>query len=709
MSGRRAEELERENVALREQVAALEAASRVAAGELASLREEAGRFRAFFDNAPIGKSMTAPDGRLLRVNAALADLLGYSPDELQAMTFAPLTHPEDIPESRECIRALLAGERDVWSMEKRYLAKDGRVIWAHVTTRLQRDRSGAPLHLLTHVLDLSARKQAEARAAHLHAVLQAVRRVNQLILAETDRARLLARVCEALVQTRGYHAAWIALAAVPPLTASAGLDALAPALAEHLAGGIPECGRRALASGALSVHLPGEACEACPLAPAGVDLAGVAVPLRSDGRLLGVLGVATRPDSAGDPEEHSLLDELAGDVAHALRGLELESSGARATAALLASEAKYRRLHETMRDAFVMVDMEGRIVETNRAYRELLGYSEAELARLSYVDLTPARWHAAEAAIVAGQILPRGYSDLYEKEYVRRDGSVLPVDLRTFLVRGDDGQPAAMWAIVRDISERKRAEQALEARRQELLRSNHDLEQFAYVASHDLQEPLRMVASFTQLLAERYADALDQDARDFIGFAVEGATRMQRLIEDLLAYSRVSTRGSVLGRVDPHEALAGAVANLQTAIAETGALVTCAELPPVTGDLTQLTQLLQNLVGNSLKFRRPGEPPRVHLSAARDPADPGSWVFRVADNGIGIDPRHLGRLFTIFQRLHTREEYPGTGIGLALCKRIILQHGGRIWLESEPGRGTSCLFTLPSADRGHGSTSGGRP
>lgn len=243
-------------------------------------------------------------------------------------------------------------------------------------------------------------------------------------------------------------------------------------------------------------------------------------------------------------------------------------------------------------------------------------------------------------------------------------------------------------------AERNRAEAA----GQNLARSNAELEQFAYVASHDLQEPLRMVSSFTQLLDQRYHDRLDDKARKYIFYAVDGATRMQRLITDLLAYSRVGTRGQRVVRTDARTALDEAVRNLAGAIAESGARVTRADLPEVLADAPQLVQLFQNLVGNAIKFRG-SEPPRIHVSAARQD---DRWVFRVQDNGIGIESQHFDRIFVVFQRLHSREEYPGTGIGLALCKRIVERHGGRLWVESEVGRGSSFLFTLRAVERpGH--------
>jgi light-regulated signal transduction histidine kinase (bacteriophytochrome) len=248
------------------------------------------------------------------------------------------------------------------------------------------------------------------------------------------------------------------------------------------------------------------------------------------------------------------------------------------------------------------------------------------------------------------------------------------------------------FAAARDITERKRAEEALEEKAQDLARSNADLEQFAYVASHDLQEPLRMVANFTQLLADRYRDKVGEEGAEFIAYAVDGAKRMQRLIQDLLTYSRVGTRGKSFELADCNELLGEAVANLQIAIQESGAVITHEELPAVMGDPSQLTQVFQNLLGNALKFR--GEnPPRIHVSAKRQGT---RWVFVVRDNGIGIAPEFAERIFVIFQRLHSRGEYPGTGIGLAVCKKIVERHGGKIWLESEPGKGATFHFTIPA-------------
>jgi len=266
-------------------------------------------------------------------------------------------------------------------------------------------------------------------------------------------------------------------------------------------------------------------------------------------------------------------------------------------------------------------------------------------------------------------------------------------------------------AVQQEMTQRKRAEdevrqanQGLEERvaertaeldrhAKELARSNSELEQFAYVASHDLQEPLRMVASFTQLLGKRYGDKLDSDGRDFIHYAVDGANRMQNLISDLLSFSRIETQEKVFESTSCDFVLNRALGNLALTIEESDAEITWGALPQVMGDAKQLSQVFQNLIANAIKFRG-DKPPKVEIQAE---ADADNWKISVRDNGIGISPEQASRIFVIFQRLHTRTEYPGTGIGLSICKKIVERHGGRIWMEGSPGEGSAFFFTLPMA------------
>ncbi len=243
----------------------------------------------------------------------------------------------------------------------------------------------------------------------------------------------------------------------------------------------------------------------------------------------------------------------------------------------------------------------------------------------------------------------------------------------------------------KEVEERRQAEAQLVLRTGELARSNTELEQFAYVASHDLQEPLRMVASYVQLIEKRYKDKLDSDGREFIGFAVDGAKRMRVLIEDLLAYSRITTRAEPFQSIDLEQVLEMVTDNLQVVVRESGVQITHSPLPTVVGDVTQLTQLLQNLISNAIKFHRDEEPEiNIHAELKDE-----YWHISVQDNGIGIEAQHLDRIFLLFQRLHGRGTYPGTGLGLAICKKIVERHGGTIWAESEPGSGTKFSFTIP--------------
>jgi light-regulated signal transduction histidine kinase (bacteriophytochrome) len=276
---------------------------------------------------------------------------------------------------------------------------------------------------------------------------------------------------------------------------------------------------------------------------------------------------------------------------------------------------------------------------------------------------------------------------------MRKDGSRFLANIVITALRDEKGRLRGFGKITRDITERRRAEEHLAKTMEDLKRSNDELGQFAYVASHDLQEPLRMVASYTQLLAQRYKGRLDTDADEFIAFAVDGCNRMQRLIQDLLAYSRAGANAEPLREISCEDALEKALKNLHTTIQESGALVTYDSLPTIMMDETQLVQVFQNLIGNAIKYRR-AEPPLVHVSVTRNGGN--EWVFSVRDNGMGMEPKYFERIFILFQRLHGQKEFEGTGIGLAMCKKIVNRLGGRIWVESQPTKGSTFYFALPA-------------
>ncbi len=368
-------------------------------------------------------------------------------------------------------------------------------------------------------------------------------------------------------------------------------------------------------------------------------------------------------------------------------------------AALRFSEAKFAGIVSISTDAIVSVDEAQRIIFFNQGAEQTFGYTADEaLGQRLKMLIPPASRGPHEAQVREfgdGPVAARRMGERGHITGLRKNGEIFPADASISRIEVDGAR--IYTAVLRDITERIRAEEVLARQAEELARSNAELEQFAYVASHDLQEPLRMVASYTQLLARRYHGRLDADADEFIAYAVDGVTRMQALINDLLAYSRVGTRQVAAGPADAEAILQRVLAALRPAMDDAGATVTHDPLPTVTADGVQLGQLFQNLVANAIKFRG-GQAPHVHVGARRG-AD--EWVFSVRDNGIGIAREYQERIFVIFQRLHSRAEYPGTGIGLSICKKIVERHGGRIWLESEPGAGTTFFFTLPDAPAGH--------
>jgi PAS domain S-box-containing protein len=356
------------------------------------------------------------------------------------------------------------------------------------------------------------------------------------------------------------------------------------------------------------------------------------------------------------------------------------------------SGEKYRGLLEAAPDAMVVVNQGGEIVLLNLQAEKQFGYRRDELVGQKVKNIIPegfAERLIADGTRTAADALAQQIGTGIELTGRRKDRSQFPIEIMLSPLESAEG--ILVTAAIRDISARKRTD----AHVQELNRSNEELGQFAYVASHDLQEPLRMVASYTQLLSKRYKGKLDSDADEFIAFAVDGAERMQLLIRDLLAYSRVATKGNELLHTSSEGAFQRALVNLRGAISDSGALVTHDPLPTVLADDMQLTQLFQNLVGNAIKYKRPGIV-LVHISAAKN--DGGEWVFSVQDNGLGIDPQYFEKIFVIFQRLHKRDEFAGTGIGLAICKKIVERHGGRIWVESQPGLGSTFRFILAGSD-----------
>jgi PAS domain S-box-containing protein len=358
--------------------------------------------------------------------------------------------------------------------------------------------------------------------------------------------------------------------------------------------------------------------------------------------------------------------------------------------AKIASEIRYRRLFETAQDGILILDADtGQIVEVNPFLIEMLGFSRDQILGKKLWEI------GLFKDIIANK---ENFEELQRKEYVRyedmpietADGQRIAVEFLSNVYTVNNKK--VIQCNIRDITVRKKLEEDLVIKAAELARSNIELQQFAYVASHDLQEPLRAISGFTELLVKRYHGKIDEKADKYLDFITEGTLRMQQMIQDLLTYSRVQTQVHEFVSIDSNTSLDQALSDLQVATKEHHAIITNDPLPTIYADQEQITKMFQNLIGNAIKFHKPGVVPNIHISAKQDE---NSWTFSVSDNGIGIDPQYADRIFKIFQRLHTRDEYPGTGIGLAICKRIAEQHGGTIWIESVPGSGSTLYFTIP--------------
>src|SRR5229473_8306346 len=622
----------------------------------AALRESEERFRRTFELAGSGVAHIGMDRRFLRVNRRLCEILGYGEDELLRLTGRQISHPDDLDVINAQRPRLYAGEIDSVRIEKRYLRKNGSIVWVSFSLVVEGDATGKPQYEIAIFDDITARKQAEAALRESEERFRSVvNSANEGILVYDKQLNVIA----------GNLAAERILGLpLADIIGAAGFTSLLPCV--HADG---------------SPVLPDERPTRLTVR-SGKPLTGQIVGIyRPDGSMTWVsvnTGFIQRP---GETDWYGVVSTI-GDIT-AQRNAEL---------ALRASEALYRQTFELATAGIAHVDLTGRFMKVNRRLCEILGYPEKELIGRSVKEVSHPEdrdlTDAQRARVHDGEL----DSARFEKRYLKNGGSIVWVDLAVAVARDTHGHPQYEVALFDDITARKAAEAALREAHEELKRSNAELEQFAYVASHDLQEPLRMVSSYTQLLMRRYGDRFDKDAREFTAFIVDGATRRKQLIEDLLAYSRVGTRDKNFKPVDAGPSLKRALTNLRAAIQDSGATVTQDRLPTIPCDEVQLAQLFQNLIGNALKFRKPDAAPAVHVGAADNGVE---WEFTVRDNGIGIEPQYFERIFMVFQRLHNKGEYPGTGIGLAIVKKVVERHGGRIWVRSQPGAGTTFHFTMP--------------
>jgi PAS domain S-box-containing protein len=609
-----------------------------------ALRDSEEKYRMLLDGVQgYAIFMLDPQGLVVSWNAGAERLKGYTAEQIIGHDFSCFFPWEEIEEGKpeEVLRLTAAtGRHEEQGMRVR---KDGTQFFANVTLTALRDPAGKLRGFSEISHDLTESKESGARyRGLLEAAPDAMVVVNQdgnIVLLNVQAEKQFGYSRDKLI---GQQVKNIIPVGFAERLISDGLRSPADALAQQIGTGIELTGRRENGS-----EFP-------------IEL--MLSPLESPEGIL---------------------------VTAAIRDISVRKS---AETHLATMEGRYRGLLEAAPDAMVVVSPAGKIILLNVQAEKQFGYSRDELVGQKVTNIIPegfAERIIADGTRSAADALAQQIGMGIELSGRRKNGSEFPLEIMLSPLESAEG--VLVTAAIRDISTRKQAEAQLLHKVEELNRSNEELEQFAYIASHDLQEPLRMVASYTQLLSRRYKGQLDPDADEFIAFAVDGASRMQRLIQDLLTYSRVRTKGQELLDTSSEEALQHALMNLRVTIEDSAALVTYDPLPTVLADQVQLIQVFQNLIGNAIKYQSSGAP-RVHISAVRNGDE--KWTFSVKDNGLGIDSQYFDKIFGMFQRLHKREEFAGTGIGLAICKKIVERHGGHISVESKQGEGSTFRFSL---------------
>lgn len=613
---------------------------------------------AMVEDAPIGIALTDSSGNWLRVNSALCDMLGYTTDELFKVDFYQITHPDDISKDKETIEKLSRREIDVTNYNKRYQHKDGHYFWINIHCSAVYNDQGQADYYIGQILNIEKQVSAERTLKTLESQFKAYldNSPGFISLKDTEHRYILAN--DTLADRFGVSREELIGKKIRDF-----IDDMAASEIEELEKAVIATGKVITREGVQK--------------QSNRTALSTIFPVRDEDNT--VISIGTISIDITQIKEHEEQQKI-----HAR---QLAESEERFHYAVTASNA-----------GIFDWDIPARQLWVSDRLVEMLGLPETENNRYADTYLTQV-FHPRDEEIAdraKSELLNSACEINTEYRMKHQSGDYFWVEESSLSVADNNGEVTRIVGTLTDISDRKDAEQALKKYTKDLQRSNSELEQFAYVASHDLQEPLRMVASFTDLLAKRYADKLDEKGLEYIAYSVDGAKRMQKLINDLLSYSRVGREQKPFEEVDLNQVLQDARDNLLVLINDKSADISSPVLPTVFGDYQELLQLIQNLLSNALKYARTDTPPVISIEYKQQPDR--TMVFSIADNGIGIEPEFSERIFVIFKRLHGKNEYDGTGIGLAICKKIVERHGGKIWVEQNQPEGSVFKFTLAASE-----------
>ncbi len=656
------------------------------------------------------------DGRIVESNRAAEALTGYGREELARVTVSELVTRDERPQLPQLIAQSM---KEGLVAEISLLRKDGTVVPIEVSAK-GTAVAGDEVVLVT-FRDISERKAAVERILLLNRLLRTNSEIDNLLVRERDEERLLSEACRIVVEHGGFSMAWIG--AFDPQTRTFGAIASASAADAEQEGG-PTRDDGGLVGG----RSAGQALhERRPVFSNDWDSNDGLPSLREEGRKRRFRATGSFPILVGDeahaalsvfaresgffvPDVVKLLTDMAADIGFGLGVIESERQRASTERFLAESEERFRSAFEGAAIGMVLMTPDFRVIRVNRALREMLGYGPDDpfpgtLRELTHPDDTEKSSAFADSFLTGGDS-----AGLLEKRYLRKDGMVVWVNISAVLLRDEAGAPLSFVGQIQDITGRKRAEEEVRRlteeleervrlRTEELTASNRELEAFSYSISHDLKAPLRAIDCFSQILVDEHGKALDAEGKRILGVVRDGATRMAKLIDDLLALSRAGRHEVRKGTVEMNALFRAALADVLPAPPSAGTEVVIHPLPAALGDASLLRQVAMNLLSNAFKFSAKNQDSRVDVGSLGGDEE---TVYFVRDNGVGFDMRYASKLFGVFQRLHTPREFEGTGVGLALTRRIVERHGGRIWAESEVGKGATFFFTLKKAPEAEG-------